>query len=270
MSLNKVGLIAGEGKLPILLAENAKKQGVKIIAVGIKGKTDRKLRKYVDKLHLVKLGHLKELLDFLKENSLSKVVMIGKVPKIHLFDKMRLFADKELVDLLKKVKDKKDDSLLKAIANYLENEEIILLDSTMWLSDYLLDKGVLTSRNPTKKENEDIQFGKDIAKSIADLDIGQTVIVKDKAVLAVEAIEHTDEAIKRGGQLGGGNVVVVKVSRPNQDMRFDIPVIGLETIKSLKKARASVLAVENKKTLFIDKEEVINYANKYGITIVSI
>lgn len=267
---SRVGLIAGEGKLPLILAKNAKNEGVSISAVGIKGKTNKNLRKYVKDFHAVKLGQLNKLVQYFKKRSLKKVVMIGKVPKIHLFGKMRLAMDKELRNLLEDVRDKKDNSLLEAIANYLQQQGIILLDSTLWLKDLLPQEGVLTKIVPTGREKKDIVFGKEIAKKIAELDIGQTVVVKDKAVLAVEAIEHTDETIRRGGKLGKKGVVVVKVSRPNQDRRFDIPVVGLKTIKILKKFKAAVLAVESGKTLFIEKEKIIKTANKGGISIVAI
>lgn len=267
---SRVGLIAGEGKLPIILAKNAREEGVEVSAVGIKGKTNKKLRKYVEDFHLVKLGQLNELVQYFKNRSLKKVVMAGKVPKIHLFDKVRFAMDKELVSLLEEVKDKKDDSLLKAVANYLQQRGLVLLDSTLWLKELLPEKGILTKSSPTDREKEDVEFGKKIAKNIAGLDIGQTVVIKEKAVLAVEAIEHTDKTIIRGGKLGNGGVVVVKVSRPEQDMRFDIPVVGLRTIKILRKAKANVLAVESGKTLFIEKEKIVNTADKAGISIVAV
>jgi len=268
MFLQKIGLIAGEGKFPIIFAKNAKEKGIEIVAVGIEGKTKEELNKYVDELLLVKLGELSKLIAFLKQNSINQLVMAGKIPKIHLFDK-NIALDRELKSLLDSVEDRKDDSLLKGVAKYLEKMGMTLLDSTIFLKDNLPEKGILTKRHPTDKEYENIEFGRSIAKRIAELDIGQTVVVKDKAVLAVEAIEHTDETIRRGGRLGNGDVIVVKVSRPKQDMRFDVPVVGLDTIKSLKQAKAKVLAVESKKTLFIDKSEIIEEADKSGISIIA-
>jgi len=267
ISFDKIGLIAGEGDFPIIFARNAKEKGIRVIAVGIKGKTKKELSSYVQELCFVKLGQLNRLLSFLKKHSITQAVMAGKVPKVSIFN-TRLILDGQLQNLLKSVKDKKDDSLLKAVARYLEENGITLLESTMFLEDCLPDKAVLTSRQPTEREYKDIEFARTIAKDIAGLDIGQMVVVKDKTILAVEAIEHTDETIKRAGKFGRGDIVVVKVSRPNQDMRFDVPVVGLDTVKSLKRAKATVLAVEAKKTLFMDKDKVIEKADKEGISIV--
>ena len=173
-------------------------------------------------------------------------------------------------EVLNGVQDKKTDSLIGAIAKVLEQKGARLLDSTTFLSDYLPEKGPLTKNALDKRILEDIEFGKTIAKSIAGLDIGQSVVVKDKVVLAIESIEGTDEAIRRGAHYGKEGIVVIKVSKPNQDMRFDVPIMGPDTIKLLKDLKASCIAIEAKKTLIIDKDETIKMADEAGIGIVAI
>lgn len=267
MSFKKIGLIAGEGRFPIIFAQKAKLNNVDIIAVGIKSKTNKKLKKYVEKAYYVKLGEFKKLINYFKKHNIKVAVMAGKVPKVSIFDK-RIIADKELKELLNRVKDKKDVSLLKEIGNVLQLNGIEVLKSTIYMEEFLANKGNITKRKPTQQEQEDIEFGKKIAKEIAHLDIGQTIVVKDKAVLAVEAIEHTDQTIKRASKLGKKDVVVVKVARPNQDMRFDVPAIGVKTIKFLIKAKAKVLALESGRTFIFDKEEIKRLADKHNISIV--
>ncbi|MDP6685586.1 MAG: UDP-2,3-diacylglucosamine diphosphatase LpxI, partial [Candidatus Omnitrophota bacterium] len=178
--------------------------------------------------------------------------------------------DKKMSELLGGVRDKKTDSLIGAVAEKLEKSGVKLLDSTTFLSDLLPDKGTLTKTPLDRKVLEDIEFGREIAKSIAGLDIGQSVVVKDKVVLAVESIEGTDEAVKRGAHYGKEGIVVIKVSKPNQDMRFDVPIIGPETIKLLKGLKATAIAIEAKKTLIIDKEETLKLANESGIGVIAI
>ena len=266
----RIGLIAGNGKFPILFAKIAKqKDNVKIITAAIKGDTSKILDRFVDKICWISAGELGKMLDYFKEERIKRVVMAGQVNPDNLFDK-RVSLDGDLEDLFTHLKDRRADTIFNAIANRLKNLNINLIEPIPYLADFMPTKGVLTESIPTEKEWEDIYFGKDVAKAIGYVDIGQTVVVKQKAILAIEAMEGTDKAIIRGGQIGRGDVVVIKVSKPNQDMRFDIPVVGLKTMKFLIKAKARCLAIEAEKTLFLDRKECIKLANKRKLCIVAI
>ncbi len=266
--MKRLGLIAGNGNFPIMATISAKKQGIEIVAVAFLGETSKELSKYVTKIHWIRIGELGKLFYILKSENITQAIMAGQIRAVNLF-KPWLKKDKILKGILKRVKDKRGDSLLDALATELDKRNIKLLDSSFLLKDFLAPEGLLTKRKPTNDELADIEFAKKIAKEIARLAIGQTIVVKNKAILAVESIEGTDAAIKRAAKLGGSQAVVVKVSKPNHDMRFDIPVIGLKTLKTLKKCKIKVIAVEAQKTLLIDREELINKANKIGITILA-
>jgi len=267
--MKKVGLIAGNGKFPILFSEAARKRGVSVIAVALKEETYPELEKFVDKIYWIGLGELKGLIDIFKKEGVKKAVMAGKITKTRLF-KNTPKLDSATRQLLKKAADKKDMSLLKKAAGMLKVFGITLIDSTTYMEDYLPAKGVLSERQPTKGEWADIKFGFSLAKKMGALDVGQTVVVKSKTILAIEAIEGTDEAVVRGGRLGNGDVVVVKTARPRQDKRFDVPTIGPETIKSLEKAGGRVLAIEAGKMFLIDREACMDLANKNGFSFVAI
>ncbi len=267
--MDKIGLIAGAGKFPFLFSHAAKQQGIFVVAFAFKKITDKRLKKYVDRIFWLDIGRLGELLEALKQNRIKKAVMAGKIPKAFLFNS-HLEKDEESNSFLNKVSDKGDASLLTAVADKLKQQGVQLLDSTTFLSHLLPSKGTFTRREPSDLEWEDIHFGKELAKRMGDLDIGQTVLVKNKVVLAIEAIEGTDVAIKRGGKLGNRGAVAVKMSRPVQDMRFDVPVVGPETVRTLIKAKFAVLAVEAKKSIIIDREEVVKLANRKGIAIVAV
>ncbi|MDP3142322.1 MAG: UDP-2,3-diacylglucosamine diphosphatase LpxI [Candidatus Omnitrophota bacterium] len=263
-----LGLIAGNGRFPLLFARAAKAKGIKIIAVAIKGDTSMSIKGLVDKLFWVSPGQLQRLFDIFQQEGVKKVIMAGQVNPKNLFDK-RFSPDGELQKIFEKLRDKNADTIFSAVADKLQALGMDLIASTTLLDDFLCPAGVFTKRSPTQGEWEDIRFGKEIAKAVAYFDIGQTVVVKQKAVLAVEALEGTDVTIRRGGKIGRGNSVVVKVSKPKQDMRFDIPVIGLKTIHNLIRAKISCLAVEAGKTLFLDKEASIALADKKGICIIA-
>lgn len=266
--LDKIGLIAGNGKLPLFFAKNAKAKNITVIACAIEDETDKDIAGLVDKVVWLRLGQLGRLLDTFKKEGIKKAVMIGGVKKVRLFKEL-LSMDFEAVKLLFGAKDKKDMSLLGAIAERLNKEGIELLSSTTLLDDLVAKKGVLTKRAPSKVELEDIEFGKIAAKEIARLDIGLCVVVKDKIVVAVEAVEGTNQTIKRAASLAGKGIVVVKVSRPDQDMRFELPVVGKETINTLAENSASCLAIEADKTLIADKNEFIELANRNNICVVA-
>lgn len=262
-----LGLIAGNGKFPLLVAQNARNDGIeKIIAVAFYGDTDKELENLVDEIVWIKVGELGKLIKTFTRNSVSQALMAGQLTPTVMFKNMRF--DWRMIRLMTRLKNRKADTIFGAIADELEHEGIHLLDSTMFLNSNLPEAGLLTKRKLSRHEEEDIEFGYSIAKEIGRLDIGQTVVVKNKAVVAVEGIDGTDATIRRGGELGKKDVVVVKVSKPNQDMRFDVPVIGMKTIQTMIAAKARVLAIEAKKTLLLEKEEIIHEANKSKISIV--
>jgi len=267
--ITKIGLIAGNGRFPIIFAEAAKKKAVEIVAIGIKEETSKDIEKFVDKIYWLGVGELENLLKILKEEKIRSIVMAGQVKHKILFDK-NIKIDPKMQFLLTSLCDKKTDSIIGAVAKLLEHRGIKVLSSITFLSDYLPQRGFLTKIAPDERVLKDIEFGRHIAKALSGADIGQSVIIKDKVVLAVESIEGTDEAIRRAAQYGKEGIVVIKVSKPRQDMRFDVPVIGPDTIKLLKEVKASCIAIEAKKTLIIDKEEVIRLANEGGIAIVAI
>lgn len=264
---SRIGLISGKGKFPIILAQEAKRRGMKVVAIALKEETNAELEKYVDKIYWISIGEMKKGLDILVKEELKEVFMVGKVEKSLLFKNIP--RDGMVSNLIKFATDKLDNTLLKAVANKLAELDIKLLDSTILIRPLLPQKGILTEREPTQEEMDDINFGQRIAKSIAALCIGQTVIVKDKAVLAVESIEGTDQTIKRAGIYCKKGMVMVKVSWYNQDMRLDVPTIGPDTIKLLKEANATAIAIEAQKTVILDIEESINIANRAGICMVA-
>lgn len=266
--MERLGIIAGSGQFPVVVADEARKHGLEIIAIGINRITSPSLLSHVDKLCWIDLGNLSKLIKELKAAQVDKVIMAGQILHVNIFKEIRF--DWRALLLLKRLVDKKADTILGAVAAELEREGIHVLDSTRYLSSLLPPPGVITKRRPSKKEMKDVEFGFEIAKGISGLDIGQTVVIKDMTVVAVEAMEGTDETIKRGGQIGGKKTIVVKVSKPKQDLRFDVPVIGLRTVESLKEAKASVMAIESGKTLFFDQEAVIAEADAARISLISI
>lgn len=265
--MEQIGIIAGGGRLPFIAAGEARAQGLRVVAVAIKEVASPELEAYVDTIHWVGAGELGRLMKVLKRERVSDVVMLGKVPLTLLFSGIR--PDLRGALLYLKLKDRQGDSILEGVAEELQREGITLHESPRFLSSVVLQKGILTRRGPNEQEWRDVYFGRGIAKALATLRVGQTVVVKAGTILAVEAAEGTDETIKRGGALGRGGVVVVKVSKPDQDLRFDPPVVGLGTVAALRKANATALALDAGKTLLLDKEEVVKEADAAGMTIVA-
>lgn len=262
-----LGLIAGMGELPKLIAEEARADGYKVFAIALDPVADNDLDEYVDEIKRISVGKLNEIINTLKKNKIKEAVMAGKVPKSLLY-KSRIIPDMRAVKLIFSLKDRKDDSILLAVAKELEEEGIKLLNTTDFSAGLMTPEGLLTKGKLTENEKKDIEFGWRIAKEIGRLDIGQTVVVKDKAVMAIEAIEGTDEAILRGGTLAHEGAVVIKVSKPKQDMRFDVPVVGMDTLKSMIKVEARVLAVEAGRSILVHREKMIKEADKAGISII--
>jgi hypothetical protein len=267
--MDKIGLIAGNRKFPLLVARAAKKENYYIVAVAIKKDTSVKLNKFVDKIYWIDLTEFRRMVEIFKTEGITKVIMAGQISPHRLFSR-EIEKSADLKNLLESIEDKKADTIFCAIAQKLKESGLELLSSTTFIKDYMPKKGTLTKCAPNFSAWEDIYFGLSLAKAIGYLDIGQTVAVKKKAIVAVEALEGTDNLIKRAGRITRGGFTTVKVSKPRQDTRFDIPVVGLNTIKHLVKAKAACLAIEGEKTLFIDKEESLKLADKKGICIVAV
>ena len=267
--MNKIGLIAGNRRFPIVFSEAAKKKNVYIVAVALKGDTSSSLKRYVDKIHWIRLSEFEKMFEIFKSEGITKVVMVGQISPWRLFSR-ELQKNAALKDIISSIKDRKANTIFGAIADKLKEHGMELLDSTTFIEDLLPKEGILSHRQPSTEEWENVHFGMELARQIAHLDIGQTVAVKNKAIVAVEGLEGTDSLIRRAGKIARGSMVVVKVSRPKQDMRFDIPVVGLNTIKNLIKSGASCLAIEANKTLFIDRQESISLADKKHLAIVAV
>lgn len=267
--MEKIGVIAGNRKFPLIFCEAAKKKGYFTVAIAIKGDTSAKLKQCADKVYWIGLNEFSRIFEIFKNEDVAKLVMAGQISPHRLFAK-EIGNDPQLKGLLAGIKDKRADTIFKAVAQKLKDAGLELLDSTIFIEEFLPKKGTLTKREPGFNEWEDIYFGFDLAKAVAYLDVGQAVAVKQKAIVAVEALEGTDNLIRRAGRIAGSGAVVVKVSKPKQDMRFDIPVVGSNTVKNLIKAKAGCLAIEAGKTLFIDRELSIALADKNGLSIVAI
>jgi len=263
----KIGLIAGSGDLPIIFAKKAKEKGDIVIAIGLKGVTCEDLSKYVDKIHWFEWGDLKKAMLLAVAERIGKVTLLGKIKKEILFKDSGKF-DEESKEVVKKAGGKKDYAILKGIAGLIRTVGIEVIDPTPYLQDLVPLKGVLTKRSPTKSEKEDIEYGREVASKLAGFDIGQTVVIKDKTVIALEAAEGTDDTIKRAGGLVGEGFAVVKMARPDQDARFDIPLVGPDTMKIIIENKGAVLALQEKRMLLMNKEEVISLADSNNISIV--
>ena len=268
MVTSRIGIIAGGGQFPLLFARAAKAHGREVVVVGHTGETWPELEKEADCFQWVKLGQLGKLIKFFKKNDVCETAFLGTITKTRIFKDV--LPDLKGLTLWNKIDVKQDDGILRAIAQTLEDEGIKVVESTLYLQDLLFPKGLLTKKKPNAKQIADINFGWKIAREVGRLDIGQCVVVRDCSILAVEAIEGTDAAIKRGGKLGHKKTVVVKLKKPGQDFRFDLPAIGPTTIKSMIEVQASVLAVEAGQSLLFDSQEVIKLANKENIVIVGV
>jgi len=267
-TIDKIGIIAGGGQFPLLFAEAVRRQGFEIYAAAHQGETDEALAAAVDRLRWVRLGQLGKIIQFFKETGVNKTVFIGSITKTNIFRDVR--PDLKGLGLWNKIDVKQDDAILRAVADRLEEDGIKVVSSTQYIPELLFPQGLLTRKKPSKEQKKDIIFGWEIARSMGGLDIGQCVVVRNQTVLAVEAIEGTDAAIRRGGSLGKEKAVVVKLRKPNQDLRFDLPAVGRETIQSMQDVKAGVLAVEAGYALFFDRETCIRAADAAGIVVVGV
>ncbi|MDX2348053.1 MAG: UDP-2,3-diacylglucosamine diphosphatase LpxI [Nitrospirota bacterium] len=262
----RIGLIAGDGRFPIIFADNVRRLGFTVSAIAHVGTTLPELESYVEHIHWLKIGQFSKALAALKQDGIGQVVMLGGIKKTNVFTTLR--PDLRALAIFSRLKHWKDDAILRAVAGELEREGIEILDSTFGLQDILAEEGYLTSKKPSKKEVEDIQFGWETLETLGMLDIGQCVVVKNRVIVSVEAVEGTDEAITRGGKLGGKGAVVIKRTKPQQDLRFDLPAIGPQTIQTMISVQATALAIEAGRTVIIDREDVLSQANEAGISIV--
>jgi DUF1009 family protein len=260
------GLIAGNGRFPFLVLEGARSQGIEMAVIALKEEASEHLADSVKRLHWVSLGELSKAIELMHQEGVTRAVMAGQVKHNKIFSSIR--PDWKLAKLLFSLKRKNTDALIGAVARVLEDEGIQLVDSTHFLKPLVPEPGVLTKRAPDERETADIEYGLGVARQIAAMDIGQTVVISDRACVAVEAMEGTDETIGRAARLAGGRpLVVVKVSKPRQDMRFDVPVVGLPTIELMKSARATALALDAGRTLLFDRAKLIEQADAAGIAI---
>jgi DUF1009 family protein len=269
--MKPLGLLAGNGRFPFLVAQEARKQGRRVVAVAFIEEADPALEQHVDAIHWLYVGQLSKWIKVFESEGVHEIVMAGQVRHSNMYQDLKRFhPDVKALKLFWKLRDRKADTILGGVADELARSGLTLLSSISHLQHFLAPAGVLTKRKPTATESKDIEFGYKLAKSVAGLDVGQTVCVKNKAVIAVEAMEGTDRCIRRAGEFSKGNFVVVKVAKPKQDLRFDVPVVGLNTLETFNEAGGGILAVEAGKTLMLDKEKLVNWADGQKIAIVGV
>jgi DUF1009 family protein len=262
----KYGLIAGNGQFPFLVVNGAKAAGAELAVVAIKEETDPAIERVADVVQWVGIGQLGKMIDFFKKHSVEKAMMAGQVKHVQIFS--GALPDLRMIRMLWNLPKRNTDSLIGGVADEMGREGIELIDSTYFIKDHLSPHGVMTKRAPNETEAGNIEYGLHIASEIARLDLGQTIVVRAKACVAIEAMEGTDATILRAGELANGKLTVVKVAKPDQDMRFDVPVIGVPTIEYMLKAGATCLSVTAGKTLVFDREKTVALADKHKITVV--
>lgn len=264
----RVGIVAGAGEFPSLLAKEMLRRGLDPVVVALEEEADESIESVVPQVHWQPLGKLGRLLKVLRRERVDRLVFAGKVHKTRIFRDLK--PDLKAVTLLWGLRDRKDDTIMLKVADVLAQEGITLLPQTLYMEDHLPGPQVFTRRAPTDEERADVAFGLAVARELGRLDIGQTVVVRRCAVLAVEAIEGTDAAIRRGGALGNGGAVVVKVAKPSQDLRFDVPAVGAQTVRSCLEGGAGVLAIEAGKTFFFQREEAVALADRSKLSVLAV
>lgn len=268
-SSNRYGLIAGNGRFPFLVLEAARSQGIDMVVAAIKEETSPDIERQAKTVHWLSLGQLGKLIKTFKAEGVTQAIMAGQVKHKQIFS--GILPDFKMMQLLASLATRNTDSLIGAVAKVLEDEGIHLVNSTEFLSPLLPAAGVLTKRAPTKEEQQDLDYGYTLARELGRLDVGQTVVVAEAACVAVEAMEGTDAVMDRAASLVNGRALrVVKLAKPKQDLRFDVPVVGLSTVATMKRAKVSAIAIEAKKTLMIDKDELLREADAAGIAIVAV
>jgi DUF1009 family protein len=266
--VRKLGLIAGNGKFPIVFAEQARREGFHVVAVAHRGETLKEIETVAAEVTWIYVGQLGKLIQTFQRGGVTEAVMAGGIRKVRLFGNFR--PDVRGTKFLARLRTRDDDALLRGVAEELEGEGIKILDSTLCLSQIIPTAGVLTQSKPDDTQWEDIRLGFQIGKEVGRLGIGQTVVVKNGVVVAVEAVEGTDAAIQRGGLMAKSGCVVVKVSKPNQDLRFDVPAVGVDTINNIHAVGGAVLAVEAGKTIFLEMDALLKQADTFGIAVVAL
>lgn len=264
----KYGLIAGNGDFPFLVLEGARKAGENLVVAAIREETDKRIEEVTDKYIWVGIGQLGKMISFFKKEGVSKVIMAGQVKHVQIFS--GALPDLRMIKMLFSLKQRNTDSLIGAVADELAKDGIELIDSTYFIQDNLAQEGVLTRRKPDSTEQGNIEYGLHIANEIARLDLGQTIVVRANACVAIEAMEGTDAVIERAGKLAKGKLTVVKVAKPNQDMRFDVPVVGVPTIEKMIEAGATCLCLTPNKTLIFDREKMLKLADQHKICVVAV
>lgn len=262
----KYGLIAGNGQFPFLVAEGARRAGASLAVVAIKEETDKRIDEVAETVQWVNIGQLGKMIDFFKKQGVEKAIMAGQVKHVQIFS--GALPDVRMLKMLWNLPKRNTDSLIGGVATEMATEGIELIDSTFFIQDHLAPEGPITKRRPNDVEAGNIEYGLHIASEIARLDLGQTIVIRAKACVAIEAMEGTDATIRRAGELANGKLTVVKVAKPDQDMRFDVPVIGLPTIETMIEAGATCLSVTAGKTLIFDREDTVKLADKHKIAIV--
>jgi DUF1009 family protein len=262
----KYGLIAGNGQFPFLVIDGARRQGVDLSVVAINEETDQRIDREAKDVRWVGIGQLGKMISFFKDRGVERVMMAGQVKHVQIFS--GAMPDMRMVKMLWNLPRRNTDALIGGIAAELAKDGIELIDSTHFVSDHLASDGVMTKRRPNDLELGNIDYGLQIAREIARLDLGQTIVVRGKACVAVEAMEGTDAAIKRAGELANGKLTVVKVAKPHQDMRFDVPVVGISTIETMVAAGATCLSISAGKTLIFDRQVMLALADRHNICVI--
>lgn len=265
---SKQGLIAGDGQLPVQLAQNAQKNGIEMVAISLSSDNRNELKKYCSKVYSFGPGEVKRIEETLKQEGIKQLTFIGKVHKGLVIKRPKF--DARALELLKSAKRLNDDAVMLLIVDELEACGITVLDQTIFIKNLMVPTGVLGKTKPTEEQIQDVNYGFWLAKEMGKLDVGQSVVIKNKMIMAVEAIEGTDKCIERGCKYGKKDVVVVKVSKPTQDKRFDIPAFGLKTLKIMKKHGAKLIAVEAGETIMVDQQKAIEYADKNNIVVMAV
>ncbi len=264
----KQGLIAGDGLLPVKMAQYAKENGFEVVAISLSNDNCRELKKYCSKVYSFCPGEALKIEKVLKEEGIKQLTFLGKVSKSIILKRPKF--DSKALDFIKRAVRLNDDKVMLMLIEELENIGITIIDQTTFIKNLMIPSGILGKVQPTKEQVEDVNYGYWLAKETGKLDIGQSVVIKDKMIMAVEAIEGTDKCIRRGCKLAKRDACVIKVAKPNQDKRFDIPAIGLRTLKTMRKYKASLIAVEAGETIIVDQEAVIKYADKHNIVIMAV
>jgi hypothetical protein len=268
MESNRIGLIAGNGQFPILFSRAAAKRGFSVAAVAHLNETQTDLQRHVDAIEWIHVGQLGKLIRFFEHQGVREVALVGGIDKSRMFTDIK--PDLTAIRLLARMRNTSDDGLLSGVANALESRGLIVRPSTFLLPELLAEEGCWTRRKPTRQELTDIRLGWRLAKAVGGLDIGQCVVVGRGSVLAVEAIDGTDATLLRGGALGRGRAVAVKVCKPGQDERFDVPAVGLKTVQTMVDAHIQVLAIEARRAIVFDREDMVEAANRHRLTIVAL